>query len=60
MLNDKWDDAVDDIIEDELAIKVRSMKDKGLTPDEIAHKILDGGGYDADEVGEVIVKVFKE
>ena len=59
-MNDKWDDIVDGMIEDELAVKVRSMKDKGLTQDEIAQKLLDDGGYDADEIGEVIVKVFKE
>jgi hypothetical protein len=54
------DDAVDRIIECELSDKVREMKDKGLTQDEIAKQLLDDGGYDADEIGDVVVKVFKE
>ena len=37
---------------------VRKLKAKGYSADETAKKIMAKGGYDADHVGSVIVKVY--
>lgn len=56
-----FDKAVDDMIECELSDKVKEMKQDGMSQDEIAMKLSGPDyNYDADTLGEVIVKVFRE
>jgi len=38
---------------------VRKLKDQGLDKDEAAEILLDEGNFDADDIGNCIVKVYR-
>lgn len=46
------------LTEESLESIVRKMKNNGMTPDDVAEKLSQRGGYDADHLGHVIVKIF--